>query len=104
LKQFFSFVESLITVALVMAGVAGISYRTFREDGWLSQGLGKVADAYLSYPIIAIAATIALFFVYRSLRDRADRSSGGRMFDYVVYGLMAVGIYFIGHFVLKGTL
>ena len=55
MKQFFAVLESLITIVLVLAGVAGISYRSFREGGWFTQGLGKVADAYVSYPLIAIA-------------------------------------------------
>lgn len=104
MKQLFAVIESLITVVLVLAGVAGLSYRTFREGGWLSRGVGKVVDAYLSYPIVAIVATVAVYFVYRSFRDRANQGRGGKMFDYVVYVLMAVGIYFIGHYILTGNL
>jgi phosphate/sulfate permease len=104
LRHFASIVESLITVALVLAGVIGISYRSFREGGWVSQAFGKVVDAYISYPLIALAVTIALYFVYRSLQTRMSKGQGGKIFDYLVYALMAGGIYFIGHFVLRGTL
>ena len=102
MKQFLSVVESLVTVALVLAGVAGICYRSFREDGWISQGLGKVADAYLRYPLIAVAATIGLFFAYRAWQVQANQGRGGKIFDYLVYVLMAAGIYFIGHYVVRG--
>jgi len=104
LKQFFALVESLITVVLVLVGVVGLSYRTFRDGGWFMQGLGKVADAYISYPIIALVVTVALFFVYRSLRIRLNKGSGSKFFDYVVYAMMIAGIYFIGHYVIRGTL
>lgn len=104
LKQFFALVESLITVILVLIGVIGLSYRTFRDGGWFMQALGKVADAYISYPIVALVVTIALFFVYRSLRVRLDKGSGNKVFDYVVYVMMAAGIYFIGHYIVRGTL
>jgi phosphate/sulfate permease len=103
LKQFFAVVESMVTVALVLAGVVGVSYRSFREGGWFSQAFGKVVDAYVSYPLVAIAVTVALYFVYRSWHARRLMGQGGKIFDYLVYVLMAAGIYFIGHFVLRGS-
>jgi hypothetical protein len=104
LKQFFAVVESVITVALVLVGVVGISYRSFREGGWVVQGLGKMADAYVSYPLIAMAVTIALYFVYRSWHARLGQGRGGKVFDYLVYLLMAAGIYFIGYYVVTGKI
>lgn len=103
MKQFFAVVESLITIILVLAGVVGISYRSFRDGGWFMQGFGKVVDAYVSYPLAALAVTIALYFVYRAgyLNFAGDR--GGKRFDLIVYGLMAAGIYFIGHYVIRGS-
>lgn len=103
MKQFFAVVESLITIVLVLAGVAGISYRTFRDGGWFMQGFGMVVNAYVSYPLIALVTTIALYFVYRALHSRLAKGRGGKHFDIVVYGLMATGIYFIGHYILRGT-
>ncbi|HTE13818.1 MAG TPA: hypothetical protein VK642_01955 [Burkholderiales bacterium] len=102
MKQFFAVVESLITVALVLVGVVGISYRSFRDGGWVTQGLGKMADAYISYPLIALGVTIVLFFLYRAWRARINQGRGGKVFDYLLYFFMAAGIYFIGHYVLTG--
>jgi hypothetical protein len=104
LKQFFAFLESLITVILVLTGVIGISYNCFRENGWLKQGFGKLTDAYLDYPLIALGITVALFFAFRAWRDRQSQGRGGKSFDYVVYVFMAIGIYFIGRYVLTGTI
>jgi hypothetical protein len=102
LKQFFVLLESLVTVVLVLAGVGGIGYRTFRHDGWLSQGFGKLTDAYLDYPLIALGLTVAVFFAYRVWRERRNQGRRGKIFDYLVYVFMAAGIYFIGHYVLTG--
>jgi hypothetical protein len=96
-------VESLITIVLVLAGVTGISYRTFRDGGWFMQGFGKLVDAYVTYPLIAIGATIALYFVYRAWHLSMSQGRTGKKFDFVVYGLMAAGIYFIGHYVVSGS-
>ena len=97
-------VESLVTVALVLVGVIGISYRAFRDGGWVTQGLGKVADAYVHYPLLALSATIATFFAYRAWTTRRGHGRGGKIYDYVVYVMMGAGIYFIGYYVLTGSL
>ncbi|HTD90625.1 MAG TPA: hypothetical protein VK663_08180 [Burkholderiales bacterium] len=104
MKQFFAVVESLITVALVLAGLAGISYHSFREGGWLMQGISKMADAYISYPLIAVGLSIPLYFIYRMWRARRNQGRGGQIFDYLVYLFMAAGIYFIGHYVVTGKI
>ena len=102
MKQFLTVLESLVTLILVVVAIAGISFHTFRDNGWLSQGFGKIADAYINYPLIALAITIALFFAYRSWHGRKEKGSGQKFFDNIVYVMMAIGIYFIGRFVLKG--
>lgn len=102
MKQFLAVLESLITVVLVLAGLAGISYSAFREGGWVTQGMGKISDAYVNYPLIAFGVTIALFFAFRAWSGRRNHGRGGKVFDYIVYALMATGIYFIGHYVLTG--
>jgi predicted permease len=94
----------MITVVLVLAGLAGLSYRGFREGGWVTQGVGKISDAYINYPLIALGVTVALFFAFRTWRNRKSRGQSGKFFDYIVYALMAAGIYFIGHYVLTGTI
>jgi hypothetical protein len=102
LKQFFSFLESLITIVLVLAGVAGIGYNCFRDGGWLQQGAGRLTDVYLDYPLAGLGATVAIFFAYRTWLDRRNQGKGGKAFDYLVYVFVAAGIYFIGHYVLTG--
>jgi len=104
LKQFFTMLESLITIALVIVGLVGISYRTFREDGWLSQGFGKITDVYITYPLIGLGVTVAIAMSIRAWLTRRNLGKRGVHFDYVLYVFMAAGIYFIGHYILRGTL
>jgi ABC-type phosphate transport system permease subunit len=103
-KQFFAVLESLIAIILVLVGVTGISYRSFREGGWITQGFSKAVNTYVEYPAIALGTTVALFFIYRAWRDRRDEGRRSKVFDYIVYVFMAAGIYFIGHYVLTGRL
>jgi hypothetical protein len=96
--------EALVTLILVVVAIVGISYHCFRDDGWITQGFGKITHAYVNYPLMALAATIAAYFGFRAWQNRKLRGLRTNYFDYVVYALMAVGIYFIGHYVLKGEL
>ena len=101
MKQAIAAVESLITIILVVVGIVGFAYHGFKVDGWISNGVGKLADAYIHYPVIALGLTVALFFTYRAWRE-SKSSRGGKLFDIVVYFLMAAGTYFIGHYVISG--
>jgi phosphate/sulfate permease len=104
LKQFFTLLGSLITVVLVLAGLIGISYRTFRDDGWMSQGFGKITDVYITYPLMGLGITVALVLALRAWLARRNLGKRGLHFDYIVYVFMGAGIYFIGHYLLRGTL
>ncbi len=104
MKQFLTVLEALVTLILVVVAIIGISYHAFRDEGWIAQGFGKISSAYVNYPLMALAATIAAYFGYRAWQGRKTRGLRANYFDYVVYALMAVGIYFIGRYVLKGEL
>ncbi len=104
MKQFFSALESVITVVLVLAGIVGLSFQSFREGGWVSSGIGKIADAYSNYPLIALGLTVAMFFSYRAWRDSKSSGRGGKIFDILLYGLMAAGTYYIARYIIKGEI
>ena len=103
MKQAMAALESLITIILVVVGIVGVAFHGFKVDGWISRGFGKVADAYINFPLMALGLTVALFFTYRAWHN-SKSSRGGKLFDIVVYFLMAAGTYFIGHYVIRGEL
>jgi hypothetical protein len=94
--------EAIVTLVLVLIAIVGICYRAFRDNGWIEQGFGKLSDFYFNYPLIGIAVTVAGIFAFRGWRARKVRGARSRFFDYVIYVFMAVGIYFIGHYILTG--
>ena len=55
MKEFFSFVESLVTIVLVLVGLAGLAYSGFREGGWVSHGFSRLGDALVDTPLIALS-------------------------------------------------
>lgn len=103
MRQIFESLESIVTVVLVFAGIVGVAYHGFRDGGWVEQGFGKVTGAYVQYPVIALSLTLVGIYAFVKFRQR--KMSGGRskFFDYIIYALMAAGIYFIGNFVVIGS-
>ena len=95
MKQALSALESLITVALVIAGIVGMSYQAFRDGGWLTNGFNQVVDLYVHRPLIGLGLTVALFFSYRAWQRSAESGRGGKFFDLIIYALMAAGAYFV---------
>lgn len=104
-KQAYDYVVSFGVIALVVAGLAGLSFRAFREGGWISTALGHAWAIEVQYPMVAIPLTIGgilAFSAWRNHRRTLGRAS--RMHNAVVYGLMAAGAYFIGRFTLHGAM
>ena len=102
MKQFFSAMESFLTIVLEIAGIAGLAYSGFREDGWVTRGFTRVMDTYIDTPLIALGLTAAMFFSYRAYNNRKNKGGRGKAFDWIVYLLMAVGVYFIARYFLHG--
>jgi len=103
MKQIFESLESIITVVLVFAGIIGVAYHGFRDGGWVEQGFGKVTGAYMQYPIVALAVTIVGVYGFIKFRQRKITGGRSKFFDYIIYAMMIVGIYFIGNFIVTGN-
>lgn len=105
MKQIFDYVSSFVTIALILAGIGGVSYHMFKENGWLGLILGKVWDIQMANPVIAIPVTLAILFLGKLWYDH-NRSKGhiGKLADILVYVVMAVGAYFAYRLVVDGSL
>ena len=105
LKTILEYIESFATVVLVLAGISGISWHLFRDDGWLEMAFGNIFEVHIQYPLIAIPVTFAAIIMLRMWRE--NRLSRGRLQELpniFIYTLMALGVYFIGYFWIHGTL
>lgn len=80
---------------LMMAGIVGLSWEVFREGGWGGQMLGATWGAVTSKPFVIIPMVlIAGGIAY--LLTRGQVKKGGNPFsNALVYGLMALGVFFI---------
>lgn len=105
MKKVLEYVSSFITVALILAGIGGASFHTFKEGGWLGTVLGKVWDVQMQHPVIAIPVTLAVLFIGKLWHDHY-RAKGytSRLPNLIIYAIMAAGVYFIWGFATQGSL
>ncbi len=105
MKQIVEFLESFIIVGLVLAGIAGISYNLFRDEGWIESALGNILSFNVQYPLIAIPVTIGAIVMFRLWsRDRVIHGKTSRLPNLILYGLVIAGAYYIGRYAITGSL
>lgn len=105
MKPVVEFLESFVVFALVLAGIAGLSYSLLRENGWLGTALGNMWDIEIRYPMIAIPVTIAAVIMFRLWsRNKVIHGRTSRLPNLLLYALMASGAYFIGLYAITGAL
>ena len=105
LKQILEYIESFATVVLVLAGIGGLSYHMFRDDGWLEMLFGNIFELHIQYPLIAIPVTFAAIILIRMWRQNLLAHGKLKQLPNIfIYTLMALGVYFIGYFWINGRL
>lgn len=105
MRQVIEYLQSFVVIALILAGISGVSYHLFKEEGWIEAIIGNVFDLEMQYPLIAIPLTIAAIILGKMWRD--NRLTGGRVSklpDVFIWALMAAGVYFIGYYAINGSL
>jgi hypothetical protein len=103
-KQAFDYIVSFVTIGLVLAGLGGVSYNLFREGGWIGGFFGKLWDAQLENPLIAIPVTLGAVFVGKMWYDRqVEHGKTSRLPDVLIYVIMAAGAFFLWRFFSTGS-
>ena len=103
MKQAFEFTKSILVMALVLAGIAGLSYHAFKEDGFVEETLGDIWEWQFQYPLIAIPLTVGAIILFKTWASGNMFSRKSGLADILVYILMALGAYFIGNYFMHGT-
>ncbi len=105
MKQTCDYFVSVATVALVLAGITGLSLEAFRHGGWIEAALGGLWALEVQYPLVAIPATVGALMLWRAWRiHHLTLGHISRVPVLFVYALMGAGAYFIGQFALSGAL
>ena len=104
MNQVLDYVKAFTTITLILAGLGGVSYNLFRDDGWLEIILGKWWQAQLENPVVAITLTIAVAVIGKLWYDH-NRATGhaSKLPDVLIYIIMATGVYFLYQLVVNGS-
>lgn len=105
MKQIFGYIQSFLIVVLVLMGIAGLAYRTFREDGWFGTALERLWNWFVDHPLVAIPLTITVFVFGKLWNDhQAAKGQTSKLPNLFIFGVMAAGAYFTWHLATQGTL
>jgi len=106
LKHILDFLESFVIVILVLTGLVGLSYRMFRGGGWFESALERAAEIVFQNVtvsiVVAIGVTIPLVIWHE--RRAAKGVHGKRLPTIILFALLAAGVFFVGHYAIRGTL
>ena len=106
MKHILDFLESFVLIILVLAGLVGLSYRMFRGGGWFESALQRVAEIVFQNVTLSIvvATGVIIPLVIWHERRAATGAHGKRLPTIILYALMAAGVFFVGHYAIRGTL
>jgi hypothetical protein len=104
LKQYLEFAESFAVIALVLAGLSGLSFHLFKDEGWIEELVGDIWEIHVQYPLIAIPLTVGAIVLGNMWREnRIGKGELSKLPNYFLYLLMATGAFFISRVALYGT-
>ena len=104
MKQILDYINSFVTIGLVLAGIGGVAYNLFREGGWLGSLFNKFLDVQLENPVIAIPVTIGAVVIGKMWRDhQIAKGHTSRLPDVFVYVIMAAGVFYLWRFFSTGS-
>jgi hypothetical protein len=88
-------------LCLMIVGVGGVIYHAIGKDGWIERVMGGVLDRGLS---TALAVLIGLAVAGWLTRRWLIASQRHALFnDFLMYGMVALGVLFLGRWLLHGT-
>lgn len=103
MKKLLTTLGSIFVGALILLGIGGIAYHLFRDDGWISQGMGALWKASYQAPVMTIILIVAALFVIKALHGaQIGGKRESRIPDFVLFAFIATGIFFLGRLITTG--
>lgn|SRR5690242_14382151 len=106
LKQFLTFLESFVIVVLVVAGLVGLFYNTFRGGGWFDSAFERVMAIVFTNMTASVVIGCIAIVAFAMWYDRHITKGvyNKRLPTIILYILVAAGVYYVGRYALFGTL
>ena len=92
----------LLLFSLLLLGFGGLIYKALRSGGWIESILGSF---WAQHPTMAIGALLAAIGVATCAKRYFDNAAMfGKRGDILVYGCLALGLFFAFKLVVTGSL
>jgi Na+/H+ antiporter NhaC len=92
----------LLLFSLLVLGFGGLLYKALRAGGWVESVLGRIWDQHPTVAIVTLLAALAGATWGTRLFDRLPMF--GKRGDMLVYGCLALGLFFAFKLVVTGSL
>lgn len=92
----------LLLFSLLLLGFGGVIYKALRSGGWIESILGRFAAEHPTTTIVALLAAVGVAVL--AGRYFENGSMFGKRGDFLVYGCLALGLFFAFKLVVTGTL
>ncbi|HEV8647557.1 MAG TPA: hypothetical protein VGR01_18520 [Burkholderiales bacterium] len=92
----------LLLFSLLVLGFGGLLYKAMRSGGWVESVLGRIWDQHPAVAIVTVLAALASATLGTRLFERLPLF--GKRGDMLVYGCLALGLFFAFKLVVTGSL
>ena len=92
----------LLLFSLLLLGFGGLIYKALRSGGWIESILGSFWAEHPTMAIVALLAAVGVAACAKRYFDNATMF--GKRGDILVYGCLALGLFFAFKLVVTGTL
>jgi hypothetical protein len=103
MSPIFTLLGMALLGALILLGIGGVAYHLFRDDGWMSRGLGALWEAQYQAPVMTIVLVIAGIYVFRTLyKAQIGGKRESKIPDFVLLAFIVAGVYFLFRLLTTG--
>jgi hypothetical protein len=92
----------LLLFSLLLLGFGGLIYKALRSGGWIESILGGFWAQHPAMAIVALLGAVGVAAMAKRYFDNATMF--GKRGDILVYGCLALGLFFAFKLVVTGTL
>ncbi len=91
-----------VVLCLMILGVGGVMYHAIGEDGWIERFFGGVLDQGVGTILAVLVGLVLAGWLIRRWLIASQRHA---LFnDFLMYGMVALGVLFVGRLLMNGSL
>lgn len=92
----------LMLFSLLLLGFGGLIYKALRNGGWIESMLGSIWSLHPGMAAVALLGAVGIGALVKRYFD--NRANFGKRVDVLVYGCLALGLFFAFKLVVTGAL